>query len=121
VIRPEPRLRVGQAEAAELAPLVAQWLERGSTVASLAQALLPGLPTIVHSPLALLRSRLQRKLPPKPAPVPARRPESARRGLPVAPPGGGAALTTAGAARVRAALRGAKTPAVRQTARLAQT
>ncbi|WP_345706383.1 hypothetical protein [Kitasatospora paranensis] len=52
VIRPEPRLRLGAAEAGELAPLVSQWLERGGTAVELAQALLPGLPATVHSPRA---------------------------------------------------------------------
>ncbi|MFJ6621196.1 hypothetical protein ACIQOW_26945 [Kitasatospora sp. NPDC091335] len=61
-IRSEPRLWLGEAEATELAPLVAQWLERGSTAQELAQALLPGLPVPLHSPVGVLRSRLQRKM-----------------------------------------------------------
>jgi hypothetical protein len=108
VIRPEPRVRLGQAEAAELAPLVAQWLERGSTPGELAQALLPGLPPIVHSPVALLRSRLERKMPSSPVP---RQATPAGRSVPIAAPGGGAAIAPAGAARVRAALRAARTAA----------
>ncbi|MFD4908847.1 hypothetical protein [Kitasatospora purpeofusca] len=64
VIRPEPRLLLGQAEAEELAPLVARWLERGATRADLAQALLPGLPAPLHSAAAVLRYRLERKMPP---------------------------------------------------------
>lgn len=64
VIRPEPRLRLGQTEAEKLAPLVVQWLERGSTPADLAQALLSGLPAPVHSPAAVLRYRLEHKMPP---------------------------------------------------------
>ncbi|MCX4747202.1 helix-turn-helix domain-containing protein [Kitasatospora sp. NBC_01287] len=71
VIRPERRLRLGEAEALQLAPLVASWLERGSTLADLAQALLPTLPTPLHSPLGLLRDRLQRKMPPVPGSLPA--------------------------------------------------
>ncbi|MDY0810196.1 hypothetical protein [Kitasatospora purpeofusca] len=63
-LRPEPRLRLGLAEAQALAPLVGQWLEHGSTATDLAHALLPGLPTQLHSPVALLRDRLRRKLPP---------------------------------------------------------
>ncbi|TQF04379.1 hypothetical protein E6W39_21840 [Kitasatospora acidiphila] len=77
VLRPEPRLRVGAVEALELAPLVANWLEQGHGEQDLAQAVLPGLPARVHSPVALLRDRLVRKLPPPaqpaavlPAPVP---------------------------------------------------
>ncbi|MEV7023956.1 hypothetical protein [Kitasatospora sp. NPDC093558] len=63
-IRPEPRLRLGQAEAEMLAPLVAQWVERGSTPSDLAQALLPGLPNPMHSAAAVLRYRLEHKMPP---------------------------------------------------------
>ncbi|TQF04161.1 hypothetical protein E6W39_20415 [Kitasatospora acidiphila] len=64
VIRPEPRLSLGEAEARELAPLVAKWLEHGYAERDLADALLPGLPAAMHSPAAVLRSRLVRKLPP---------------------------------------------------------
>ncbi|MFF1789791.1 hypothetical protein ACFVX9_25425 [Kitasatospora sp. NPDC058243] len=64
VIRREPRLRLGEAEAVALAPLVAEWLARGHTDADLAHALLPDLPRPLHSPVGLLRNRLQRKLPP---------------------------------------------------------
>ncbi|WP_406202781.1 hypothetical protein OH807_25095 [Kitasatospora sp. NBC_01560] len=67
-IHPEPRLRPGGAEALALAPLVAEWLERGSSAADLARALLPGLPPTVHSPVGVLRDRLTRKLPPARAP-----------------------------------------------------
>ncbi|MFJ8438058.1 hypothetical protein [Kitasatospora griseola] len=127
-IRPEPRLHLGEAEARTLAPLVAQWTERGATHADLARALLPGLPVPLHSPTAVLRSRLERKMPPVQAPV---RPpaawyaECAKCHDPVPRPGicrpcaglthrtnevGGRALVaTTGAARVRAALRAAVT------------
>jgi hypothetical protein len=64
--RGEPRLRVGTAEAESLAPLVAQWLERGADERQLAAALLPGLPRHVHAPAALIADRLRRKMPPKP-------------------------------------------------------
>ncbi|MFF3113532.1 hypothetical protein ACFVSN_30605 [Kitasatospora sp. NPDC057904] len=127
VIRPEPRLRLGESEARELAPLVAQWLERGSTPGDLAQALLPGLPTPMHSAVAVLRYRLEHKMPPvrtqerHPArylecgqchdPVP--RPGICRScaGL-GSPPAAGKAETTVatrGAARARAALLTART------------
>ncbi|MFE7526392.1 hypothetical protein ACFU7Y_11775 [Kitasatospora sp. NPDC057542] len=125
VIRPEPRLRLGEAEARELAPLVAQWLERGSSPADLAQALLPGLPAPMHSALAVLRYRLERKMPPAPAavrPAASRYAECAKCHDPVPRPGicgpcaglaprpagigGGEAVTRTGAARARAALRG---------------
>ena len=127
VIKAEPRLRLGEAEAMALAPLVAQWLERGSTPGELAQALLPGLPAIVHCPAGMLRDRLQRKMPPAHVP---KRPSTARYAEcakchdPVPQPGIcgpcsglsarkvevgiGAAATPGGAARVRAALYAAK-------------
>ncbi|GAB2703926.1 hypothetical protein [Kitasatospora kifunensis] len=69
-IRPEPRLRIGEAEARSLAPLVARWLERGSTVADLARALCSSLPVPVLAPAPFLRSRLERKLPPASPPPP---------------------------------------------------
>ncbi|WP_369182793.1 hypothetical protein [Streptomyces sp. Y1] len=127
VIRPEPRLRLGQAEARELAPLVAQWLARGSSPADLAHALLPGLPTPMHSATAVLRHRLEHKMPPaRPAAQPpARYAECAKCHDPVPRPGicrpcagvtprtlavgTGADVAAAGAARVRTALRSAIT------------
>ncbi|MFC1417701.1 hypothetical protein [Streptacidiphilus cavernicola] len=125
VIRPEPRLRLGTVEAAELAPLVAQWLERGCTERDLAAALLPGLPARMHSAAAVLRDRLLRKLPPAPEPVEApvalQWHECARCADPVARPGlcrpceglgertvkvgGGETSTARGIAMVRAAMR----------------
>jgi hypothetical protein len=63
----EPRLRLGVSEALELAPLAAEWLARGATEGELRCAVVEGLPDRVHSPVALLRSRLERKLPPLPA------------------------------------------------------
>jgi hypothetical protein len=131
VIRTEPRLRLGTVEAAALAPLVAQWLEHGCTERDLAQALLPGLPAQMHSVAAVLRDRLQRKLPPAPEPVAARiapqRHECVECGDPVARAGrcgpcaglgrrpvsvgGGQAATARGIALVRAAFHStAKTP-----------
>ncbi|MFF2751712.1 hypothetical protein ACFVVA_40005 [Kitasatospora sp. NPDC058048] len=124
VIRPEPRLRLGEAEAQTLAPLVTQWLERGSSEAELAHALLPGLPQPMHSPTAILRDRLQRKLPPErpEAPPPTPYAECGRCHDPVPRPGicrtcagldtrtvavgTGAPATPGGVARARAALRG---------------
>ncbi|QKW21210.1 hypothetical protein HUT16_21020 [Kitasatospora sp. NA04385] len=74
VIQPEPRLRIGEVEALALAPLVAEWQRRGGTPEDLARALLPGLPSLVHSAPGMLRSRLERKMPPAPdvPPEPAR-------------------------------------------------
>jgi hypothetical protein len=77
VIRPEPRLRIGTAEALALAPLVSAWLERGYGPRDLSEALLAGLPERVHSAQALLRDRLTRKLPPAPEPAPAPQQRSA--------------------------------------------
>ncbi|MFG2841671.1 hypothetical protein ACGF12_00640 [Kitasatospora sp. NPDC048296] len=127
VIRPEPRLRLGEVEARTLAPLVAQWLERGASHADLAAALLPGLPTPVHSPTAVLRNRLERKMPPVPAPVrpaAARYAECAKCHDPVPQPGicrpcaglpartvavgTGETVTRSGASRARAALNAAR-------------
>ncbi|MFF4339380.1 hypothetical protein ACFY00_05480 [Kitasatospora sp. NPDC001540] len=125
VLRPEPRLRLGQTEAEQLAPLVVQWLERGSTPADLTNALLPGLPDTVHSAVAVLRSRLERKMPPVQAavrPAAARLAECAKcptarcpqpgicrpcAGLPArtVAVGGGADVAAAGAAGVRTAIR----------------
>ncbi|MGA5818000.1 hypothetical protein ACPC54_09095 [Kitasatospora sp. NPDC094028] len=124
VIRPEPRLRLGEAEARELAPLVVQWLARGSTPADLAHALLPGLPVAMHSAAAVLRYRLEHKMPPAPAAAAAARyAECAKCHDPVPRPGicrpcaglaartpmvgQGADVAAAGAARVRTALRSA--------------
>ncbi|MFJ4676922.1 hypothetical protein [Kitasatospora sp. NPDC088783] len=123
-LRPEPRLRLGEAEALVLAPLAARWLERGFGAAELAQALLPGLPERIHSPRAVVRARLLGKLPPVFASEQAqvtRRHECANCGDPVprsgvcgpcqgrprpaVKVGGGAASTPAGAARARAGLR----------------
>ncbi|MFI6155086.1 hypothetical protein ACIBCA_20615 [Kitasatospora sp. NPDC051170] len=126
VIRPEPRLRLGEAEARELAPLVAQWLARGSTAADLAHALVPGLPVPMHSAVAVLRYRLERKMPPVPgAAVAARYSECAKCHDPVPRPGicrpcagltartptagQGVDVAAEGAARVRTALRTALT------------
>ncbi|MFD4661607.1 hypothetical protein ACFWP2_39050 [Kitasatospora sp. NPDC058444] len=127
VIRPEPRLRLGEAEAQTLAPLVTQWLERGSNEAELAHALLPGLPQPMHSAVAILRDRLQRKLPPEQPAPPAPFAECGRCHDPVPRPGicracaglgtrtiavgSGARATPRGVARARAALRGRPQPA----------
>ncbi|MBF9071821.1 hypothetical protein [Streptacidiphilus fuscans] len=127
VIRAEPRLRIGMVEALTLAPMVTTWLERSSEK-HLAAALLPCLPSRIHHPLALLRDRLHRKMPPAAPTAPPRaaapgwtecptcfdplrpgevcRPcaglgERRRTGI-----GSGEAATAHGAARARAALRG---------------
>lgn len=68
--REAPALSLSQADCAALAPLLLPWFERGATDESIRQALTSGLPTPVHSPAALLRTRLLAKLPPEPAPLP---------------------------------------------------
>ncbi|MFI6848383.1 helix-turn-helix domain-containing protein [Kitasatospora sp. NBC_00085] len=124
VIRPEPRLRLGEAEAMALAPLVVEWLERGCSVEDMARALLPGLPVPMHSAASVLRYRLKQKKPPARAPEPPaaapRLAECAECRDPVPEPGicrpcaglgrrpvavgGGAAATARGVARARAVL-----------------
>ncbi|MFG2825407.1 hypothetical protein ACGFX4_39015 [Kitasatospora sp. NPDC048365] len=128
VLAAEPRLRLGAVEALQLAPLVARWLGAGCGRAELAAALLPGLPRTIHSPAAVLRDRLTRKMPvtvagdqpvdrlgecPKCAcPSRGSRLCGTCRGGPVTFPGpgigGGAAFTASGAARARAAMREAR-------------
>ncbi|MGW4895127.1 hypothetical protein ACWEQL_23070 [Kitasatospora sp. NPDC004240] len=86
------RLRLGAAEALDLAPLVADWLTRDPDIGRLRDALLNGLPPRVLSAAGLVRSRLERKMPPlaAPAAIPAPRAmgECAHCAAPVA--GGGA-------------------------------
>ncbi|MBV6695596.1 helix-turn-helix domain-containing protein [Kitasatospora aureofaciens] len=126
VLKDQPRLRLGEAEVIELAPLVVRWLAVGCGPAELAAALLPGLPETIHSPARVVRERLERKMPPalEPQEEPAPRAHECakcrapmqRSGLcrpcaglpePVLTIGGGAACTAAGVARVRAAMRSA--------------
>lgn len=76
--RTDPRMTLSAAECAALEGLAAQWLERGSTAAQMAQALTAGLPPHVHSPGALARSRLVAKLPPEPSGVPLQLPVARR-------------------------------------------
>ncbi|WP_364712324.1 hypothetical protein [Streptomyces ossamyceticus] len=68
--RTTPSLSLSQADCAALAPLLLPWFERGATDETIRQALTSGLPTPVHSPAALLRTRLTSKLPPEREPVP---------------------------------------------------
>ena len=93
--RTAPALSLSEAECARLAPLLTPWFARGATDEAVLHALTSGLPTPVHSPAALLRTRLTTKLPPEPVPEPPRRPlrilECAKCGVPGRPealPGG---------------------------------
>ncbi|MFJ6140902.1 hypothetical protein [Kitasatospora sp. NPDC092286] len=65
--RSDPRLLLGAREARTLAPLAAEWLARGVSSAALHEALTAGLPARVKSPAALLRWRLEGKMPGEPA------------------------------------------------------
>ncbi|MFF1904927.1 hypothetical protein [Kitasatospora sp. NPDC058218] len=61
--RIDPRLTLGAREVRRLAPLAAEWLARGVSSAALRAALTSGLPEQVKSPAALLRWRLEGKMP----------------------------------------------------------
>jgi hypothetical protein len=64
--RTAPALSLSQAECATLAPLLTEWFARGATDEAVIHALTAGLPTPVHHPASLVRSRLTGKLPPEP-------------------------------------------------------
>ncbi|MFF5519350.1 hypothetical protein [Streptomyces coeruleorubidus] len=68
--RTTPVLSLSEADCAALAPLAADWFERGASEEDILRALTAGLPTPVHHPAALVRNRLTSKLPPPPAPRP---------------------------------------------------
>ncbi|MFI1483186.1 hypothetical protein [Streptomyces sp. NPDC020747] len=94
--RTAPSLSLSKAACAELAPLLTEWFARGASDEHVLQALTAGLPVPVHSPAAIVRTRLTAKLPPEPGPTPPRRPplrvlECAKCGTPGRPealPGG---------------------------------
>ncbi|NNN38334.1 hypothetical protein HLK59_50245 [Streptomyces sp. S3(2020)] len=91
--RTAPALSLSDAECARLAPLLTPWFERGATDDVVRHALTSGLPSPVHSAVALVHARLTSKLPAEP---PAARPprrilECAECGVPGRPgalPGG---------------------------------
>ncbi|WP_370420150.1 hypothetical protein AB8O64_18985 [Streptomyces sp. QH1-20] len=73
----ERRLRLNGRDIQHLAALAGEWLLRGATAKDLREALTDGLPARVHSPAALARNRLTRKMPEIPpftAPVTAPQP-----------------------------------------------
>ncbi len=96
--RTTPSLSLSARACEDLAPLVTEWFARGATDEHVLRALTAGLPVPVHSPAAIVRTRLATKLPPErePEPTPPRRPplrvlECARCGTPGRPealPGG---------------------------------
>lgn len=71
VTRGNRRLRLSSRDVRALAPLAAEWLQRGATLGELREALTADLPDRVRSATGLLRNRLLRKMPdPAPEPVP---------------------------------------------------
>ncbi|MFD8571239.1 hypothetical protein [Streptomyces sp. NPDC059639] len=68
--RTAPTLALSATECTTLTPLTEAWFTRGADESTVLHALTTGLPTPVHSPAALVRSRLTSKLPPEPAPRP---------------------------------------------------
>ncbi|MEU2156516.1 hypothetical protein ABZ532_16105 [Streptomyces sp. NPDC019396] len=67
--REAPALTLSAIECARLGPLVDEWFERGATERDVLRALTDGLPSPIHHPAGLVRSRLISKLPPEPAPA----------------------------------------------------
>ncbi|MEV7867227.1 hypothetical protein AB0P17_14255 [Streptomyces sp. NPDC088124] len=65
-----PALSLSAADCTALEPLAAEWFVRGSLEEDVLRALTDGLPTPVHHPAGLVRSRLTAKLPPEPAEMP---------------------------------------------------
>ncbi|MFF4581523.1 hypothetical protein [Streptomyces sp. NPDC001389] len=73
--RSAPALALSKADCAALAPLLVPWLARGVSPDRIRLALTAGLPSPVHHPAALVRKRLESKLPAAPpAPAPAAAP-----------------------------------------------
>ncbi|MGW1026091.1 hypothetical protein ACWD4J_20775 [Streptomyces sp. NPDC002577] len=68
--RTAPALSLSAAACADLAPLATEWFARGATEEDVLRALTTGLPVPVHSPAALVRTRLKDKLPPEPVRAP---------------------------------------------------
>ncbi|MFF8657860.1 hypothetical protein [Streptomyces huasconensis] len=66
--RTAPALSLSYLDCVRLEPQVTQWFERGATEPDIVRALTAGLPAPIHSPAALVRSRLTSKLPPEPPP-----------------------------------------------------
>ena len=64
-----PALKLSTGEVASLAPLAAQWLERGASELQLRNELVEGLPATIKSARALVADRLVRKMPPIPVKV----------------------------------------------------
>lgn len=61
-----PSLALSPADILKLAPVAAEWLERGVSELQLRNELIEGLPATIKSPRRLLADRLTRKMPPVP-------------------------------------------------------
>ncbi|WP_345037423.1 hypothetical protein [Streptomyces sannanensis] len=72
--RTAPAMSLSAADCEALEALAADWFARGADEADLVRALTEGLPTPVHHPAGLARTRLIAKLPPERAPSPPRPP-----------------------------------------------
>ncbi|WAM00240.1 hypothetical protein NOO62_18210 [Streptomyces sp. Je 1-369] len=68
--RTAPALSLSYGDCVRLEPQVREWFARGAAEADILRALTCGLPSPVHSPAALVRSRLTTKLPPEPIALP---------------------------------------------------
>ncbi|RPK62881.1 hypothetical protein EES43_12875 [Streptomyces sp. ADI96-02] len=64
----EPRLQLSEGECVALEHLVGEWLTRGVGRERITQTLTAGLPPAVHAAGPFLRTRLENKMPPAPAP-----------------------------------------------------
>ncbi|MBC2875854.1 MULTISPECIES: MarR family transcriptional regulator [Streptomyces] len=62
----DPRLTLSAADCSALEPLAAEWLARQVNREQLLAALSNGLPPQIHNPAALVRKRLESKMPPIP-------------------------------------------------------
>ncbi|MGW2225601.1 hypothetical protein [Streptomyces formicae] len=69
----DPRMSLSEADCRALEALAAEWLARGATVTEIVRALTCGLPATVHNPGGIARTRLEKKMPPKPSTAPAAR------------------------------------------------
>ncbi|MEU1147904.1 hypothetical protein ACFYO9_27105 [Streptomyces sp. NPDC005863] len=67
----DPRMSLSEADCRALEALAAEWLARGATVTEIVRAMTCGLPDTVHNPGGIARTRLERKMPPKPSAPPA--------------------------------------------------
>jgi hypothetical protein len=65
-----PTVALSAADCAALAPLAAVWFARGATPEYILRTLTDGLPSPIHHPAGLIRTRLTSKLPPEPLPQP---------------------------------------------------